>query len=74
VNDDSFREACEENDRKRAKVIPLNGKTTPARAFPLTSLGLVKMSSEDRNYAVKGLLPRAGLAVVWGPPKSGKSF
>jgi hypothetical protein len=26
------------------------------------------------NYLVKGILPRTGLAVVWGPPKCGKSF
>jgi hypothetical protein len=26
------------------------------------------------NYLIKGLLPRVGLAVVWGPPKCGKSF
>jgi hypothetical protein len=25
-------------------------------------------------YCVKGLLPRVGLAAVWGPPKCGKSF
>lgn len=25
-------------------------------------------------YLVKGILPRIGLAVIWGPPKSGKSF
>lgn len=25
-------------------------------------------------YLVKGLIPRAGLIVVWGPPKCGKSF
>ena len=25
-------------------------------------------------YLIKGLLPRVGLAVVWGPPKCGKSF
>jgi RecA-family ATPase len=27
-----------------------------------------------RNYCVKDLLPRTGLAVFWGKPKSGKSF
>jgi AAA domain len=27
-----------------------------------------------RRYLVKGLVPRVGLTVVWGPPKSGKSF
>jgi hypothetical protein len=28
----------------------------------------------QRRYLVKGLIPRVGLTVVWGPPKSGKSF
>jgi hypothetical protein len=26
------------------------------------------------NYLIKGLFPRVGLAVIWGPPKCGKSF
>ena len=26
------------------------------------------------NYLVKGIIPRGGLVVVWGPPKCGKSF
>jgi hypothetical protein len=30
--------------------------------------------SADRPYLVKGILPRDGLIVVWGPPKCGKSF
>jgi hypothetical protein len=30
--------------------------------------------SADRPYLVKGLIPREGLAVVWGPPKCGKTF
>jgi hypothetical protein len=29
---------------------------------------------QARRYLVKGLVPRVGLVVVWGPPKSGKSF
>jgi hypothetical protein len=28
----------------------------------------------DSEYLIKGLLPRVGVALVWGPPKSGKSF
>jgi hypothetical protein len=28
----------------------------------------------ERVYLVKGIIPRAGLVVVWGPPKCGKSF
>ena len=26
------------------------------------------------NYLIKGLVPRGGLTVIWGPPKCGKSF
>jgi hypothetical protein len=32
------------------------------------------MLSTSAVYLVKGLIPRAGLTVVWGPPKCGKSF
>ena len=28
----------------------------------------------DPYYLVKGLIPREGLVVIWGPPKCGKSF
>ena len=41
--------------------------------FEIIPFDQVKLSTEP-NYAVKGLLPRRGLAVVWGPPKCGKSF
>src|SRR5262249_48764933 len=27
-----------------------------------------------KPYLVKGLIPRIGLTVIWGPPKCGKSF
>lgn len=30
--------------------------------------------STERRYLVKGLIPRIGLSVIWGPPKSGKSY
>jgi hypothetical protein len=30
--------------------------------------------STSAAYLVKGLIPRAGLIVIWGPPKCGKSF
>jgi len=32
------------------------------------------MLGSDRTYLVKNLIPRSGLVVIWGPPKSGKSF
>ena len=31
-------------------------------------------SGADRRYLVKGIIPYPGLSVIWGPPKSGKSF
>ena len=42
-------------------------KEKPPR-FTLTRFADIK------RYCVKGFLPRSGLAVVWGPPKCGKSF
>jgi hypothetical protein len=33
----------------------------------------IKLGTE-RRYLIKGLIPRTGLVVAWGPPKSGKSF
>jgi RecA-family ATPase len=33
----------------------------------------IKLGTE-RRYLVKGIIPHPGLTVIWGPPKSGKSF
>ncbi len=45
----------------------------PSRRFPLVPFD--QMTVGDRHdYLVKGLIPAEGLAVVWGPPKCGKSF
>jgi AAA domain-containing protein len=41
--------------------------------FTLKRFEDIRLSTEP-NYLVKGILPRTGLAVVWGPPKCGKSF
>jgi hypothetical protein len=45
----------------------------PAKRFPLVPFDKIKMSSGP-TYLVKGLIPRVGLVIVWGPPKCGKSF
>jgi hypothetical protein len=42
--------------------------------FPLRAFDSVRLQTERRNYLVKGLLANTGLAVIWGPPKCGKSF
>ena len=41
--------------------------------FKLTPFCELKLSTECA-YLVKGLIPRTGLTVLWGPPKSVKSF
>ena len=41
--------------------------------FNLIRFNAVLLSS-SAAYLVKGLIPRGGLVVVWGPPKCGKSF
>src|SRR5262245_1971132 len=44
-----------------------------ARRFRLRPFHELTVGNE-RAYLVKGLIPRTGLVVVWGPPKCGKSF
>jgi len=69
--EDGFERECRKEDERRAK---LNGSSALDEPFPLRSFGQIKLNAEETSYIVKGLLPRSGLAVVWGPPKSGKSF
>ena len=45
----------------------------PKRRFELVRFDQIKLPT-DPAYLVKGLTPREGLCVVWGPPKCGKSF
>ena len=50
---------------------PQSGKKPPR--FPLVAFDDVLMSTTS-FYLVKNLIPRAGLVIVWGAPKCGKSF
>jgi hypothetical protein len=50
-----------------------NEKPRPQPRFVLTRFADIK-PLDGEEYCVKGFLPRSGLAVVWGPPKCGKSF
>ena len=47
--------------------------TPHPRRFPLTRFAEIRLD-QRRRYLVKGLIPRPGIIVVWGPPKCGKSF
>jgi len=58
--------------RREAEVVRLDAKRGEPRIklmpFDKISLGT------NRRYLVKGIIPYPGLTVIWGPPKSGKSF
>jgi AAA domain len=41
--------------------------------FDLVAFEKIKLDASS-PYLIKGLIPRVGLVVVWGPPKCGKSF
>ncbi len=43
------------------------------RRFPLIHFDKIQLKTAP-SYLVKGLIPRQGLVVIWGPPKCGKSF
>jgi len=47
-----------------------NAKRPP---FGLIAFNQIKAGTEP-PYLVKGLIPREGITVIWGEPKSGKSF
>jgi RecA-family ATPase len=44
-----------------------------ASRFALVPFAKIKIST-GASYLVKGLIPHAGLVVIWGQPKCGKSF
>jgi AAA domain len=60
------------NERIEEKSKRKTGKNLVA--FPLQAFENVTLDADQRGYLVKGLLPNRGLAVIWGPPKCGKSF
>lgn len=62
-----------EEARREYRESEAEGGNIPPRRFLPVRFRDIGMSAE-RPYLVKGLLPREGLVVVWGPPKCGKSF
>ena len=45
----------------------------PKPRFELVPFNAIKFDTAPK-YLVKGIIPRGGMIVVWGPPKCGKSF
>jgi hypothetical protein len=57
----------------RARKFNSGDDITFEQRFALKAFEAITMSTAP-NYLVKGIIPRAGLAIIWGPPKCGKSF
>ena len=70
--DEIFGELLEDMVERRERQDRWPNRT--AGDFVLLPFEDVTVDLERRGYLVKGVLPREGLAVVWGPPKCGKSF
>ena len=60
--------------RALGKGAKSNGRDETPITFPLTPFADIKLNTDERNYLVKELFTSTGIVVVWGPPKSGKSF
>ena len=61
---------------KIAKEAPQEQTAPPPTGelrFTLTPFNQIKLDTQRRDL-IKGLIPRSGVVVVWGPPKCGKSF
>jgi hypothetical protein len=54
-------------------VFKVEDDAGPQSRIYLVPFDDIKLGTE-RRYLIKGLIPRTGLVVVWGPPKSGKSL
>jgi hypothetical protein len=62
-------------DAKRAvdRMLSTSPPIIPSPPIKLIPFAEIKLGTE-RRFVVKGLIPRVGLTVVWGPPKCGKTF
>jgi hypothetical protein len=72
VPEDELEPIAKPQPQPQPKQQPQQPQPKPRR-FALKELEKITLPS-IANYIVKGILPRIGLGVVWGPPKCGKSF
>ncbi len=57
--------------RRKPQILSADGQSV--KPLQLEKFSQIELIREAR-YLVKGMVPRIGLVVVWGPPKCGKSF
>ncbi len=58
---------------ERFDDVPASSPEAPAKTFEFIPFDRIALTTSPA-YLVRGVLPRTGLAVIWGPPKCGKSF
>jgi AAA domain-containing protein len=63
-------DALNRQGRPNASKSEAKGNTSRFKLIPFEQL----RPGPEATYLIKGLIPRVGLTVVWGPPKCGKSF
>jgi AAA domain len=54
-------------------MAPTHGEPRDVRRFDLVPFDKIRLDTTPA-FLVKGIVPRVGLCVFWGPPKCGKSF
>jgi hypothetical protein len=74
IDDDEAQAIFARAVKAPRSVAELSIRKNASVTFPLRAFDSVRLQTERRNYLVKGLLANTGLAVIWGPPKCGKSF
>jgi hypothetical protein len=57
------------------RVVVLKDREADRKKYRISLIPFddIQLGTEPR-YLVKGIIPREGLVVIWGPPKCGKSF
>jgi hypothetical protein len=71
-HDDAPPQPISESDYGSGEPSPKRSAVV-AKRFALVPFNQIRMLG-GATYLVKELIPRAGLIIVWGPPKCGKSF
>jgi hypothetical protein len=69
-NDPQERQKYRGNGQDRSPFEPPGAYEKRFELIPFNKI----MLEIEPAYLVKGLIPRAGLTIIWGPPKCGKSF
>ncbi len=72
LSPDEFNRSTETRQQKAAVAAETIGRAIVA--FPLVAFKDIRLDTRQRNYLIKHVLPRRGLAVIWGARKSYKSF